>query len=229
MNRTLVLVRRAFSSNEWADHPSAAAIAVNQAFIDRAERIVELLKQEKLNEARERAYPLDWLGHTGGETFRSQMDRMAVTDCGNLYYCAEEKHSDVPVECAWTDLAWLKQAYEDAIKDGRLVLTTEKRDHEEAIEHLPCRKVEYDVTYFGGDYAGVGSMVYLPVALIEAHTPYNVSDDDGVRRAFQAATGIDPVHIVSYTTDELFTFEGQPFDDGAVEVEDEDEVNAVTA
>lgn len=57
-------------------------------------------------------------------------------------------------------------------------------------------QVEYDLQFWGGDYSGVGQFAYVPATLV---------DELGVEEAFQAHTGIDPVHIVHYSLDELYT------------------------
>jgi hypothetical protein len=65
--------------------------------------------------------------------------------------------------------------------------------------------VEYDLTYTGGDYNRTGSFVHVPVYMIELHggdTP----------KAFKEVTGIDPIHIVHYSPDEVVGEKGQPFE-----------------
>lgn len=68
-------------------------------------------------------------------------------------------------------------------------------------------KVEYDTRYTGGDYSGVGEMVYIPVSLI-AECGKHTSMDDAVDLAFRKQTHIDSMHIIHYTTDERYTKEG---------------------
>lgn len=77
-------------------------------------------------------------------------------------------------------------------KVGSLDITDYIRDH------VPCRKVEYDTSFFGGDYSGVGNVVYIP------------NDDDvDIREMFQRMTGIDPIHIVHIPLDETYTIDGE--------------------
>ena len=57
--------------------------------------------------------------------------------------------------------------------------------------------VEYDLSFYGGDYSKVGRFAYVPsywVFMLE------------VEAAFNIATGIDPVHIVSYNLDEIYFY-----------------------
>lgn len=68
----------------------------------------------------------------------------------------------------------------------------------------PCTKVEYADAFWGGDFSGVGSHVYVPNALIEAF-------GGDVELAFGKHTHKDPVHIISYSSDEVFTADGHPF------------------
>jgi hypothetical protein len=53
--------------------------------------------------------------------------------------------------------------------------------------------VEYDLSYFGGDYHGCGEDVFLPA---EGLT------DENLPERFREKTGHDPVHIVHYCFDE---------------------------
>jgi len=62
-------------------------------------------------------------------------------------------------------------------------------------------QVEYDLSYTGGDYNGVGQFALIPVALI------NTMQGD-VKEAFREHTKLDPSHIVHYTSDEVFNANG---------------------
>ncbi len=76
-------------------------------------------------------------------------------------------------------------------------------------------QVEYDTTYTGGDYNGVGSFVYIPEKLIEAaHTELSKigapSDyEDALHLAFRKQTHLDSMHIVHYDSDERYTQDGE--------------------
>lgn len=79
---------------------------------------------------------------------------------------------------------------------------------------VPCVKVEYDTTYTGGDYNGVGSFVYIPEELIEASLaelsmigPHDY--EDALHLAFRKQTHLDSMHIVHYTSDEAYTPDGE--------------------
>lgn len=57
-------------------------------------------------------------------------------------------------------------------------------------------EVEFDLTYSGGNYGGIGEMAWVPCKLID--------DCDGeVEVAFQKLTGISPLHIVHYSDAEV--------------------------
>ena len=65
------------------------------------------------------------------------------------------------------------------------------------IPHLP---VEYDESYWGGDYSGSGDTAYVPLPLIE---------QVGVEEAFRQAKGVDPIHIIHYTENgDCYTADG---------------------
>ncbi len=64
----------------------------------------------------------------------------------------------------------------------------------------PCLEVEYDEEHRGGDYSGVGKKVMLPVSLIDEMG--NISSDE-VGSAFNKVTGLDPIHIVHYSNEEV--------------------------
>lgn len=68
-----------------------------------------------------------------------------------------------------------------------------------------CFRVEYDKDFWGGDYSGVGSFAYVPLALV----------GDGVtpERAFELYTGVATEHMIHYTLDELYTAGGGRLDD----------------
>jgi len=60
-------------------------------------------------------------------------------------------------------------------------------------------QVEYDLNYAGGNYSSVGQFAYIPKEL---------ADETGVEEAFRQTTGHDPVHIIHYSEDELYTADG---------------------
>jgi hypothetical protein len=88
-----------------------------------------------------------------------------------------------------------------------------------AIEETPlatarCIKVEYDKNFSGGDYSGVGQMMYLPVDFIEAA-------DGDVGCAFEKVTKIDCRHIVYFNLDEIYDIHGKPREEVFDEAETE--------
>jgi len=52
-------------------------------------------------------------------------------------------------------------------------------------------RVEYDLSYNGGNYSDVGDMAYIPIALVNEH---------GIEQAFKLHTGHDSIQIIHYET-----------------------------
>jgi len=71
--------------------------------------------------------------------------------------------------------------------------------------HLLFLQVEYDKAFYGGDFNGVGSFAYVPVSSISQSCP--------IEEAFRLVTGEDPVHIIHYSSDELYTASGLRIED----------------
>lgn len=69
------------------------------------------------------------------------------------------------------------------------------------VNHLHMR-VEFDTSFYGGDYTGQGEYAYVPEALVD------VAGGD-LPAAFAMLTRIDSVHIVSYESEERFDADGQ--------------------
>jgi hypothetical protein len=72
-----------------------------------------------------------------------------------------------------------------------------------------CIKVEYDPTFEGGDYCGIGSFVYIPWKYIEAIEQQLLPGSDSIGAAFEYVTGIAQHHIItvySYQDTEEDTF-----------------------
>lgn len=78
-------------------------------------------------------------------------------------------------------------------------------------QRVPCIKVEYDPAYTGGDYSGVGRVSLLPLSAIDA-AERDGAGEQSVPRAFRNHTGLDPVHIIHYTMDELCNEHGEPIE-----------------
>jgi hypothetical protein len=70
-------------------------------------------------------------------------------------------------------------------------------------------RVEYDPLYTGGDYEGVGQVVFIPLSLIEELANQDQDGDDGVELAFTKQTTMDCMHIISYTLDEHYNQDGE--------------------
>ncbi len=69
---------------------------------------------------------------------------------------------------------------------------------------VPCVQVEYDLSFWGGDYDGVGQFVHIPLSLIEECALQDPDGDDGVELAFTKVTTQDCIHIIHYSLDELY-------------------------
>ncbi len=61
-------------------------------------------------------------------------------------------------------------------------------------------QVEFDEEFFGGDYSGVGNFAF--VKLID------VNGLGSVEAAFKQTTGIETIHIIHYSEDELYDANG---------------------
>jgi len=87
------------------------------------------------------------------------------------------------------DLAWEKDD-----NDPSDVYLGDEDAVEEVIGVPGYINVEYDTSYFGGDYSGVGRVALVSRQLIETL--------GSVEKAFQRTAGLNPVHIVNYNLDE---------------------------
>lgn len=65
-------------------------------------------------------------------------------------------------------------------------------------------QVEYDKKFFGGDYSLVGDF-----ALVRLSDVYRLGS---VEAAFKHTTGIEAVHIIHYSEDELYDADWNPID-----------------
>lgn len=63
-----------------------------------------------------------------------------------------------------------------------------------------CFRVEYDETFFGGNYAGTGQFAYVPFSLMSEE----VEPED----AFERHTGISRQHIIHYSLDDSYDAQG---------------------
>jgi len=84
-------------------------------------------------------------------------------------------------------------------------------------ENEPHIQVEWDPDYYGGDYGGVGSFTYIPV------TDLDSLDEDTICEAFEEEEGVDRQRIIHYSTDELYTAAGDPYEEEDEEWEEPDE------
>lgn len=64
----------------------------------------------------------------------------------------------------------------------------------------PHVRFEYDPEFTGGEYEGTGRFALVPYARVQ---------EAGAEAAFTEATGLDAMHIVHFTVDELYDAEGE--------------------
>lgn len=80
-----------------------------------------------------------------------------------------------------------------------------------------CFKIEYDLSYTGGDYDKVGEFVHIPFdhfdLIPQRHPELQGKELEQVQQAFQDATEHDPIHIVSYNLDEPVTETGDEWEE----------------
>lgn len=57
-------------------------------------------------------------------------------------------------------------------------------------------QVEYDETFYGGDYSGTGDFILISLT--------DIQNLGGVENAFRVMTRMEPVHIIHYSKDELY-------------------------
>lgn len=65
-------------------------------------------------------------------------------------------------------------------------------------------QVEYDKDYYGGDYGNVGDFFLLPEDGLT---------DENLPERFRKATSLDPIHIIHYTLDDVYDWEGNLLDE----------------
>jgi len=70
-------------------------------------------------------------------------------------------------------------------------------------------KVEFDPSYYGGDYKSVGNFALIPADLV---------DQVGMDKAFEQTTGHVAANIVHYSEDERCTADGNPVEPVVAEV-----------
>lgn len=71
-------------------------------------------------------------------------------------------------------------------------------------------RVEFDLDYSGGNYAGVGQQVYVPIRLVEDCL-------GNVEQAFAEYTGFKAQHVIHYNLDELFDAQGNCWEESLEE------------
>lgn len=66
-------------------------------------------------------------------------------------------------------------------------------------------RVEYDEDFFGGDYSKTGDLAFVKLV--------DVNSLGSVEAAFKATTGIETIHIIHYSLDELYDADGEFWED----------------
>ena len=163
----------------------------------------QVVKDNNLSSVNE-SWNIDWASN---DEFRMQCNELVVFD-DSLYFRAYPKHANYEVETRMISIDDLEKLVAGAVKNSKICVFCPDGDDsilEYIRDNIVCRKVEYDTSFFGGDYSGVGNMVYIP------------DDDDfglrvDIKEVFQRMTGIDPVHIVHVSLDEEYTFDGELVD-----------------
>ena len=76
----------------------------------------------------------------------------------------------------------------------------------------PHIQVEWDPQYRGGNYSRVGRVCYIPL------TDLDSLDVETVEAAFEKLEGVSRRHIIHYSTDELYTADGDCYEEDDVEL-----------
>lgn len=108
----------------------------------------------------------------------------------------------------WTTLeSEITQAF--ALGRSYVLLTEEER-----LQRIECIKVEYHPEQVGGAFTGVGRMIAIPKALIDAEPG---EGDAPLQAVFARLTGLGPACIMHIEQDERFTLTLEPFDEDWLE------------
>jgi hypothetical protein len=101
----------------------------------------------------------------------------------------------------------LSEAIEDS-EEGYLTIKAKKLSG--TYDKEPHIQVEYDLDYWGGEYSGCGDFAYIPSSIYQGRT---------LNEAFELVTGFSPEHIIHYSSDEDYTYDGKLFEDEKFEGE----------
>ena len=99
------------------------------------------------------------------------------------------------------------------LSDALIKVDVEGRNHilgSEAEEEQPHVQFEYDLSYRGGDYDQVGQFAHVPEAIVDEKFGGDMN------AAFRWWTGFDPVHIINWSPDDRYTFDGEPWNHFAI-------------
>lgn len=140
---------------------------------------------------------------------RMQGNQLAISRYGHIEWTAIDHYVDARYCTRAMNFERLMETLETS---GPITLLELEQDD---LSALPCTRIEYDLRYAGGDYDDVGDFFYMPDAVIDRYrwpsTDHDISVDP-VHLAFEEVTGINPIHIVNYLTDEKFTLDGEEFE-----------------
>lgn len=98
------LVIDAYALDEWGDGPLYAIVTVNQAFLDRLQRLHRLCVDEKLESASISAWPDEW---NGDDELHFRGDSMHVWSDGRFWFSTRPKHAEYQCECRGVDIEQL--------------------------------------------------------------------------------------------------------------------------
>ena len=120
-----------------------------------------------------------------GKYYIQNPHRMDPEDADRQWYITTEKRGDGP----YGPFDTLREAKEWLAEHG---------------DDVRCIAFEYDMEFADGNYSKVGEFAYVPLALCE---------ELGEEETFEKHTGIDRVHIVHYSSDEIMDQEGNILDE----------------
>lgn len=183
------------------EHPPFAYFDFNQKFLDEIKVMQKNVISSGANYISKRIPLLYW---DKNEEYWMQGTEVQVTSTG-FSFTAYPKNCDHNVDTSFVNLEFLIHATQEANAKGEfyvicswdgIVTSTNcvsMTDFKDVLDKVMCNKVEYDLNYFGGDYSDNGEVVYIPVM------------EETIQETFTKMTGINAVHIIHHSQDELFS------------------------
>lgn len=183
---------------DWQTRPSIALLVLDQRQIERLKWLADQPVLKAVSELRENRGADAWCGVSDVYT---ESNFLCLTRDGMIYLDARDKHSGMILETRPVPLASVLAAFDQAQKGGPSWAAIDDETRDAALADVPCTKVEYDLSFFGGDYHGVGQMICIPNVLVD--------DVDTVEAAFTMITSHPAHHIVHYSLDESVSLAGE--------------------